>query len=94
MKQEDSEKLLIDSVQVLAESNKAKDKVIVILIVCMFLMAVVGYTGFIYYESQFETTTTETIEVGTEGDNANAEYNDVEGNQYNDSATHDEGGGN
>ena len=58
--------------------------------------AVVGYSGFVWYESQFETITTEQIEVGTDGDNANAKYNDVEGNQYNDSAVHNEGmeGGN
>lgn len=47
-----------------------------LLIVLMFAEAVVGYSGFVYYESQFETTTTEKIEVGTEGENANAEYND------------------
>lgn len=53
---------------------------------------------FVWYESQFDyvTTTQETetksVDVGTEGDNANAEYNDVGGNQYNDNAIHNQGG--
>lgn len=92
---EDSEntlnKVLLDVQKEYAQSNKLKDKIIILLIVLMFAEAVVGYSGFVWYESKFETTTTEQIEVGTDGDNANAEYNDVEGNQYNDSAVHNEG---
>lgn len=84
------EQILLDTLKESGKSSHIKDKIIIILIILMFLEAVVGYTGFVWYESQFETTTTETIEVGTEGDNANAEYNDVSGNQYNDSATHTE----
>ena len=34
--------------------------------------------------------TTQDVDLSTEGENANAEYNDVQGNQYNDSATHNE----
>lgn len=37
-----------------------------------------------------KTTETKSVDVGTNGDNANAEYNDVDGNQYNDNATHNE----
>ena len=84
-------KVLLDVQKEYAQSNKLKDKIIILLIVLMFAEAVVGYSGFVWYESKFETTTTEQIEVGTDGDNANAEYNDVEGNQYNDSAVHNEG---
>lgn len=76
-------------------SNKMKDKIIVLLIVCMMLEAVAGYAGFLWYESQFETvtTTTETtdVELESSGEGANATYNDVEGDQYNDNATHNEG---
>ena len=32
------------------------------------------------------------VDIDTKGDNANAEYNDVNGNQYNDDAVHNEGG--
>ena len=85
-------KILLDVQKEYARSNKIKDKIIVLLIVLMFAEAVVWYSGFVYYESQFETTTTEKIEVGTEGENANAEYddNDVSGNQYNGNAVHNE----
>lgn len=85
--------IMIDTQKQYTKSNRVKDKIIIVLIVLMFLEAVIGYCGFVWYESQFETTTTETIEVGTEGDSANAEYNDVSGNQYNDNATHTEKGG-
>jgi hypothetical protein len=69
-------KILLDVQKEYAKSNKIKDKIIVLLIVLMFAEAVVGYSGFVYYESQFETTTTEKIEVGTEGENANAVHNE------------------
>lgn len=88
------EKVLIDSQKEVGKSNKRKDKIIVLLIVLMFLEAIVGYSGFIWYESQFDYVTTEQetqdVDLSTEGDNANAEYNEVQGNQYNDSATHNE----
>lgn len=75
-------KVLLDVQKEYAKSNKIKDKIIMLLIVLMFAEAVVGYSGFVYYESQFET----------EGENANAEYNDndVSGNQYNGNAVHNE----
>ena len=77
------EKVLIDSQKEVGKSNKRKDKIIVLLIVLMFLEAIVGYSGFIWYESQFDYVTTEQetqdVDLSTEGDNANAEYNDVQG---------------
>lgn len=90
-----SERLILDTQKVYLESNKRKDRIIVLLIVLMFLEAAVGFGAFAWYESQFETVvteeTTESVEVSTEGDNANAEYNEVHGDQYNDSATHNNG---
>lgn len=92
---EEYEKLLLDTAKQASLSSKIKDKIIVLLIVLMFLEAVVGYCGFVWYESQFDYVTTEEtttdVELSTEGDNANAEYNDVEGDQYNDSSVHNEG---
>lgn len=92
--QEEFENLLLDTQKEYSRSNRIKDKVIVVLIVLMFLEAVIGYCGFVWYESQFDYVTTEQttkdVDLSTEGDNANAEYNDVRGNQYNDSATHNE----
>lgn len=92
---EEYEKLLLNTAKQASLSSKIKDKIIILLIVLMFLEAVVGYCGFVWYESQFDYVTTEEtttdVELSTEGDNANAEYNDVEGNQYNDSSVHNEG---
>ena len=86
--------LLLDTQKEYSRSNRMKDKIIVALIVLMFLEAIIGYCGFVWYESQFDYVTTEQttqdVDLSTEGENANAEYNDVQGNQYNDSATHNE----
>lgn len=88
--------LYMDTQREYTKSNKIKDKIIILLIVLMFLEAVIGYSGFVWYESQFDYITTEEstteVDLDTQGDNANAEYNDVKGNQYNDSAVHNEGG--
>lgn len=86
--------IMIDTQKQYTKSSRTKDKIIIILIVAMFFEAVIGYTGFVWYESQFDYVTTEQttqdVDLSTEGDNASAEYNDVQGNQYNDSATHNE----
>ena len=88
------ERVLIDTRKEYSKSNRTKDKIIMLLIILMFLEAVIGYSGFVWYESQFDYVTTEQttqdVDLSTEGDNASAEYNDVHGNQYNDSATHNE----
>lgn len=90
------ENLLLDTQKEYSRSNRMKDKIIVVLIVLMFLEAVIGYCGFVWYESKYDyvtteqTTETKSVDVGTDGDNANAEYNDVNGNKYNDNATHNE----
>lgn len=88
------EQVLLDTQKEYSRSNRMKDKIIVVLIVLMFLEAIVGYCGFVWYESQFDYVTieqtTQDVDLSTEGDNANAEYNDVQGNQYNDGATHNE----
>lgn len=92
--QSEFENLLLDTQKEYSRSNRMKDKIIIVLIVFMFLEAVIGYCGFVWYESQFDYVTTEQttqdVDLGTEGENANAEYNDVQGNQYNDNATHNE----
>ena len=75
---------------------KRKDIIIAILIIFLFVEPIVLYAEHLWYESQYEYTETTTeeqkVEVSTSGDNANAEYNDVDGNQYNDNATHNENG--
>ena len=87
--QEEIENILLDTQKEYSRSNRMKDKIIVVLIVLMFLETAIGYCGFVWYESQFDyvtteqTTETKSVDVGTDGDNANAEYNDVNCNQYN-----------
>lgn len=92
--QSELENLLLDTQKEYSRSNRMKDIIIIVLIMIMFLEAVIGYCGFVWYESQFDYVTTEQttqdVDLSTEGENANAEYNDVQGNQYNDSATHNE----
>lgn len=93
-------KALVDINKETSKENRFKNKLIVLLLIFLFLEPVAFFTGFLIYESQFvvlDTVTTEEsetkdVEISTEGDNANAEYNDVNGDQYNDDATHNEGG--
>lgn len=47
-------KVLLDVQKEYAKSNKIKDKIIMLLIVLMFAEAVVGYSGFVYYESHLK----------------------------------------
>lgn len=69
------EQILLDTQKEYSHSNRVKDKIIIVLIVLMFLEAVIGYCGFVWYESQFDYVTTEQttqdVDLSTEGDNAN-----------------------
>lgn len=84
---EEFSEVLLDVQKEYKRSNKLKDIIIIILIVLMFLQSAFSFGCFVWYESQFDYVT-------TNGDNANAEYNDVSGNQYNDNAGHNQGGEN
>lgn len=88
--------VLLDVQKEYKRSNKLKDVIIIILIVLMFLQLAFSFGCFVWYESQFDYVTTngKDVDVETGGDNANAEYNDVSGNQYNDNAVHNQGGEN
>ena len=90
------EEILIDVQKEYKRSNKLKDIIIIILIVLMFLQSALNFGCFVWYESQFDYVTTngKDVDIETSGDNANAEYNDVSGNQYNDNAVHNQGGEN
>lgn len=93
-------KLMFETQKQYKKSNKLKDKIIILLTVLMFAEVVIFYGGFVWYESQFDyvsteqSTETQDVDVSTSGENANAEYNDndVQGNQYNGNAVHNEGG--
>ena len=91
-------KIMSDVQSEYLKSNKTKDRIIILLIVLMFLEAAVFFGGFVWYESQFEyvetTEDAESVSLDTNGDNASIDYdyNNIDGNQYNDNVTHNEGG--
>lgn len=93
---EEFSEVLLDVQKEYKRSNKLKDIIIIILIVLMFLQSAFSFGCFVWYESQFDYVTTngKDVDVETSGDNANAEYNDVSGNQCNDNAVHNQGGEN
>lgn len=93
---EEFSEVLLDVQKEYKRSNKLKDIIIIILIVLMFLQSAFSFGCFVWYESQFDYVTTngKDVDVETSVDNANAEYNDVSGNQYNDNAVHNQGGEN
>lgn len=93
---EEFSEVLLDVQKEYKRSNKLKDIIIIILIVLMFLQSAFSFGCFVWYESQFDYVTTngKDVDVETSGDNANAEYNDVSGNQYNNNAVHNQGGEN
>lgn len=59
--QSEFENILLDTQKEYRRSNRMKDKIIAVLIVLMFLEAIIGYCGFVWYESQFDYVTTEQI---------------------------------
>lgn len=89
---EATNKLLLQMVKNQKENNKNMIRVFIITMCCMTILLVSMVVGFFVYESQFETeleTTTETtITQGVSGEDST--INNVEGNQYNDNATHNQ----
>ena len=79
--QSEFENLLLDTQKEYSRSNRMKDKIIIVLIVLMFLEAIIGYCGFVWYESQFDYVTTEQttqdVDLSTEGENAEVESTEV-----------------
>lgn len=82
--------ILKDTIKQNGETMKGLRRIILGLIAGWFVSICFGFGAFVWYESQFVTLDGEGVEISTEGENANAEYNDVDGNQYNDNATHTE----
>lgn len=78
-------RIVMSMLQQQKESNK---RMFIALIVSLLLNAcIVG--GFLYYESQWQYDTTTTITQDVDGESS---INNVQGNQYNDQAIHNEGG--
>lgn len=78
-------KVIINLLKQQRETNK---RMFIALIVSILVnLAIVG--GFLWYESQWEYT--ETKEITQEVSGNDSDINDVSGNQYKDSAIHNEG---
>lgn len=89
---EATNKLLLQMVKNQKENNKNMIRVFIITMCCMTILLVSMIIGFFVYESQFETeleTTTETT-ITQEVSGEDSTINNVEGNQYNDNATHNQ----
>lgn len=89
---EATNKLLLQMVKNQKENNKNMIRVFIITMCCMTILLVSMVVGFFVYESQFETgleTTTETT-ITQEVSGEDSTINNVEGNQYNDNATHNQ----
>ena len=89
--EEATNRLLLDMVKNQKEYISGVLKIFIITLVCYTLILISMIVGFFIYESQFETEvvetqTTITQEVSGDG----SDINNVEGNQYNDNATHNQ----
>ena len=84
--------LLLEMAKNQKENNKNLLKIFIVNAVCSTLIVIALIVGFFIYESQYETnyTTTETKTITQEVSGEDSEINNVEGNQYNDNATHNE----
>lgn len=91
---EATNKLLLEMVKNQKENAKNLVRVFVITIICYTILLISMVAGFFVYESSYETKeyvteeVTETITQEVSGENST--INNVEGNQYNDSLTHNE----
>lgn len=88
--------ILKDTVESQGKTIRHLKQIVIILIISWLLSMCFGFGAFVWYESQFEyeivtEETTTDVQLDSSGENANAEYNDVEGDQYNDNSTHKEG---
>ena len=89
---EATNKLLLQMVKNQKENNKNMIRVFIITMCCMTILLVSMVVGFFVYESKFETeleTTNETT-ITQEVSGEDSTINNVEGNQCNDNATHNQ----
>lgn len=84
--------LLLDMVKSQKENAKHMFRAFVVTVCCLTILLIAMIVGFFIYESQFEVTDTITAEttVTQEVSGDDSTINNVEGNQCNDNATHNE----
>lgn len=83
-------KLLVDMVKNQKESSKSLFRVFIVTVCCFTVLLVSLIIGFFYYESQFEVTDKVTTKIEQEASGSDSSINNIEGNQYNDSAVHNQ----
>lgn len=83
--------LLVEVVKNQKRSYKILATVFVTVVVCLTIIICSLIGAFTWYEAQFEyeTVATETVEQEVSGNGSS--INNIEGNQYNDNAVHNEG---
>lgn len=79
-------------VMTMLQHQKESNKRLFIALILSILVNVFVVAGFLYYESQWEYTDTVTTTIQQEVDGEGSNINNVQGDQYNDNATHNEGG--
>lgn len=84
-------KLLVEMVKNLKQTNKNLTKVFIITILSLSIIIISGVIGFFIYESQYETAEQTELSLEQEASGEEAEINNVLGNMYKDNATHNEG---
>ena len=92
-KEDAMNELLLEVVKNQKRTNKSLMRAFMVVVICYTIILVAMIFGFFYYESQFEVKETVTTErtVTQIVDGENSEINNVSGNMYKDSATHNEG---
>lgn len=78
----------------LCEAKKKESKLFLIALLVSIFINVVIVGMFIWYELQWEYQETVTTVTEQEVSGTGSEINNVDGNQYKDNSTHNEGGGN
>lgn len=78
-------------VMTMLQHQKENNKRMFVALLVSLLMNAVIFCGFLYYESLWEYEVTETV-VEQEVSGDGSDINNVQGDQYKDNATHNEGG--
>lgn len=94
LKEKDVEltQLLIEVIQNQKKNAKSLIRFLVVIVICFTIIICSMVGGFFWYESQFEYVETQTYseQVQQEVSGEGSSINNIEGNQYNDSATHND----
>lgn len=89
--QKELDSLLTAIIKNQKRNYKVLARLFVVVVICLTVIICTLIYCFTWYESQFEWTETTTKEITQEVSGENSSINNVEGKQYNDNATHNEG---